>query len=135
MNVTALAAEVENLAAQYCAALSIGGVRLLDGDELLGFVELESILWPHRHTWLSIAIGDAANQGQGYGSEAVAAISVPGVDRQTTASIGIATLPEHAADGEQLIRSADRALYAAKANGRNRIEIAQSLRDETTVNR
>jgi diguanylate cyclase (GGDEF)-like protein len=66
--------------------------------------------------------------------EAMAAISVPGVDRQTTASIGIATIPEHAADGDQLIRSADRALYVAKANGRNRIEIAQSLRNETTVN-
>jgi RimJ/RimL family protein N-acetyltransferase len=47
------------------------GVRLLDGDELLGFVELNSILWPHRHTWVSIAIGDAANQGQGYGAEAL----------------------------------------------------------------
>jgi diguanylate cyclase (GGDEF)-like protein len=66
--------------------------------------------------------------------EAMAAITVPGVDRKITASIGIATIPEHAADGEQLIRSADRALYAAKANGRDRIEIAQSLRDETTVN-
>ena len=47
------------------------GVRLLDGDELLGFVELDSILWPHRHTWVSIAIGDAVNQGQGYGAEAL----------------------------------------------------------------
>jgi RimJ/RimL family protein N-acetyltransferase len=47
------------------------GVRLLDGDELLGFIELDSILWPHRHTWVSIAIGDAANQGQGYGAEAL----------------------------------------------------------------
>jgi RimJ/RimL family protein N-acetyltransferase len=47
------------------------GVRLLDRDELLGFIELDSILWPHRHSWLSIAIGDAANQGQGYGAEAL----------------------------------------------------------------
>jgi len=47
------------------------GVRLLDSDELLGFIELDSILWPHRHTWLSIAIGDAANQGKGYGAEAL----------------------------------------------------------------
>lgn len=30
----ALAAEVENLAAQYCAALSIGGVRLLDDSQM-----------------------------------------------------------------------------------------------------
>ena len=47
------------------------GVRPLDGDELLGFVELNDIFWPHRHTWVSIAIGDAANQGQGYGTEAL----------------------------------------------------------------
>ena len=47
------------------------GVRLLNGDELLGFVELNDIFWPHRHTWVSIAIGDTANQGQGYGAEAL----------------------------------------------------------------
>ncbi|MEP7191056.1 MAG: GNAT family protein, partial [Roseiflexaceae bacterium] len=47
------------------------GVRLLDGDELLGIVELDSILWPHRHTWVSIAIGEATNQGHGYGAEAL----------------------------------------------------------------
>ncbi len=47
------------------------GVRLLDSDELLGFIELDSILWSHRHTWVSIAIGDAANQDQGYGAEAL----------------------------------------------------------------
>ena len=46
-------------------------MRLLDGDDLLGFVELNDIFWPHRHTWVSIAIGDAANQGQGYGAEAL----------------------------------------------------------------
>jgi RimJ/RimL family protein N-acetyltransferase len=47
------------------------GVRLLDADELLGFIELNDILWPHGHSWVSIAIGDAANQNQGYGSEAL----------------------------------------------------------------
>jgi RimJ/RimL family protein N-acetyltransferase len=46
-------------------------VRPLESDELLGFVELESIMWVHQHAWLSIAIGDAANQGQGYGTEAL----------------------------------------------------------------
>ncbi|GAC1311452.1 MAG: class II aldolase/adducin family protein [Steroidobacteraceae bacterium] len=34
-----LAAEVENLAAQYCAALTIGGVRLLDAGEMLRVVD------------------------------------------------------------------------------------------------
>ncbi|MEO7908492.1 MAG: GNAT family protein [Roseiflexaceae bacterium] len=47
------------------------GMRLLDDNELLGFVELNDIFWPHRHSWVSIAIGDAAKQGQGYGTEAL----------------------------------------------------------------
>ena len=46
-------------------------IRPLDDEMLLGFVELESIMWTHQHAWLSIAIGDAAHQGQGYGREAI----------------------------------------------------------------
>ncbi len=38
-----------------------------------------------------------------------------------TLSIGIATSPEHGLTGEELLRSADAALYSAKAAGRNRI--------------
>jgi diguanylate cyclase (GGDEF)-like protein len=60
---------------------------------------------------------------------AVADITVPGVDREITASLGIATIPQHAGDGDDLVRSADRALYLAKNNGRNRVETASS-RDE-----
>jgi two-component system, cell cycle response regulator len=44
----------------------------------------------------------------------------------TTASIGIATLPEDPCERAQdLISSADRALYAAKAAGRNRVEVSE----------
>jgi len=42
-----------------------------------------------------------------------------------TASLGVACLPEDAVDPEQLLRQADRALYMAKAHGRNRVEGAQ----------
>jgi len=43
-----------------------------------------------------------------------------------TASLGVATLPDDAGEPDQLIRKADRALYAAKAAGRNRVETSVS---------
>jgi diguanylate cyclase (GGDEF)-like protein len=58
---------------------------------------------------------------------AIAQITVSGVDREITASLGVATIPDHAGDGDQLVRSADRALYVAKTNGRNRVEIAVTM--------
>jgi diguanylate cyclase (GGDEF)-like protein len=51
---------------------------------------------------------------------------VPEVGRLITASIGVATIPDHAGDADRLERSADRALFSAKRNGRNRVEIATS---------
>jgi diguanylate cyclase (GGDEF)-like protein len=44
-----------------------------------------------------------------------------------TMSIGLATYPDHAATAEDLIDSADKALYNAKAAGRNRLAIAEPL--------
>jgi diguanylate cyclase (GGDEF)-like protein len=55
---------------------------------------------------------------------AVAAITVSGVSRPITASIGLAILPDNAHDSVSLLRNADRALYSAKSNGRNRVEAA-----------
>jgi diguanylate cyclase (GGDEF)-like protein len=45
-----------------------------------------------------------------------------------SASFGVASFPEDAIDSEQLIRKADRALYAAKAAGRNRVHTASAPR-------
>jgi diguanylate cyclase (GGDEF)-like protein len=57
---------------------------------------------------------------------AVEALEVPDLDRRVSASFGVATLPADAVNGEQLLRAADRALYAAKNAGRNRVEVVRS---------
>jgi diguanylate cyclase (GGDEF)-like protein len=63
---------------------------------------------------------------------AVGAIQVANVE-QVTASIGVAVLPDDAGDALGLLRSADRALYRAKDNGRNRVESATSADRDAAV--
>jgi diguanylate cyclase (GGDEF)-like protein len=55
---------------------------------------------------------------------AIGAIRLPGVDLTLTASLGVAVYPDHASTYERLERLADSALYLAKRNGRDQVEIA-----------
>jgi two-component system, cell cycle response regulator len=56
----------------------------------------------------------------------ISGYSFEGVPKRITVSIGIASLPGSGIDSpEKLIAASDAALYKAKANGRNRIEIAE----------
>jgi diguanylate cyclase (GGDEF)-like protein len=60
-------------------------------------------------------------------------INIPSVNRPITASIGVAVFPENASDARGLERAADDALYAAKRNGRDRVEMARPMGAETTL--
>jgi diguanylate cyclase (GGDEF)-like protein len=62
----------------------------------------------------------------------VASITIPGVERSITVSLGVADLLEHAGNATGLIREADRALYSAKAAGRNQTVIAPVNNDFTS---
>jgi diguanylate cyclase (GGDEF)-like protein len=54
-------------------------------------------------------------------------IAVSGVDRDVSASFGIAAYPTHGLDTQSLLRSADRAVYQAKRDGRNCVRTASKV--------
>ena len=60
--------------------------------------------------------------------ETITRIVVPNVARAITASLGVATYPDDASTGDDLLRQADRALYAAKAAGRDQVAVSQASR-------
>jgi diguanylate cyclase (GGDEF)-like protein len=57
---------------------------------------------------------------------AIAEISLHGSDVSVTASVGVAVFPRHASSPDRLERLADAALYLAKRQGRNRVELAEA---------
>ncbi|WP_064092200.1 GNAT family N-acetyltransferase [Rossellomorea aquimaris] len=46
-------------------------IRLKEDARIIGYVELDGILWTHRVGWVSIAIGEEEFWGNGYGKEAL----------------------------------------------------------------
>ena len=55
---------------QKTSDLYIFTIRTLEDDVLLGFIELEGILWAHGVCAMSYVIGDPGQRGKGYGYEA-----------------------------------------------------------------
>jgi diguanylate cyclase (GGDEF)-like protein len=64
---------------------------------------------------------------------AIEALEFQQIELKITASFGIASYPLDALDADALVRMSDRALYAAKAKGRNRVEIIDSSSREPTA--
>jgi diguanylate cyclase (GGDEF)-like protein len=57
---------------------------------------------------------------------AIAEVTLPGTDVPVTVSVGVAGYPDHASTPGRLERLADAALYVAKQQGRNRVELASA---------
>lgn len=120
------------------------------GDELLVQVAARLAVAARRRDYVSRLGGDELailleDTGQD-GAEAVvervlecfrASFRIFGITITCTASIGIATYPEHAVSTEELQRAADLALYKAKADGRNRSAVFKNhlLEDHQLRNR
>jgi diguanylate cyclase (GGDEF)-like protein len=64
---------------------------------------------------------------------AIAQISLPGADVSVTASLGVVGFPDHATALDRLERLADAALYIAKREGRNRVELADPAADPSAA--
>jgi RimJ/RimL family protein N-acetyltransferase len=46
-------------------------IRPVGGEDLIGYCELDGIIWPQRVGWAAIGLGDPAQRGKGYGVEAM----------------------------------------------------------------
>lgn len=60
-------------------------------------------------------------------ASSLAKTSVHGMERMVTASFGVAGYPMHGVDMANLLRSADRALYQAKRDGRDCVRVATAM--------
>lgn len=80
-----------------------------------------AVLLPETGAEAALAIAERLRAGVAACAIAVA----PGQTLTLTASVGVAAFPEHADAALALIEVADRALYAAKQGGRNRVVAAQ----------
>lgn len=101
------------------AARIMGELRQVDRAARVGGEEMAIMLLELDH--------DEAMEVAGRHAESIRETPVVLEDGQKldiTTSVGVATLPQHGSTPAELIAAADKALYAAKHNGRNRVESA-----------
>ena len=73
----------------------------------------------------------AARVAEAIRATIAAASTLPETDvdiSAVTASVGVATFPDHAADAEALFRAADAAMYAVKRASKNGVAVARACR-------
>jgi diguanylate cyclase (GGDEF)-like protein len=103
---------------------SVGAVlrTVLRGQDFAGRNGGEefAVLLPDTEIFAAIAIAERVRA-------AIAEISLPGADVSVTTSIGVAGFPYHASTLDRLERLADAALYVAKRQGRDRVELAEPM--------
>ena len=102
------------------------------GDYLLSHVRAEDIACRYGGEEFVIILPEASPEMSRYRAEelwkGVQALHVNyhgELLRGVTASFGVASFPQHGTTMAQLLRAADAALYAAKRQGRDRVEFAQ----------
>jgi diguanylate cyclase (GGDEF)-like protein len=99
-----------------CSVRQTDTVARLGGDEFI-------VLLPDLHL---------AEEAESMAGKIVAAISEPidvkGTQVQISASVGVCTSQEQCGDAERLMHDVDAAMYLAKANGRNRLQVYSDAR-------
>lgn len=78
-------------------------------------------------------VGDVADVAKGCIAAFKSSFRIEGTTVDIGISIGVSAAPENGENGEVLIQEADRALYRAKANGRNTWRMASSDHRQQTV--
>src|SRR3954471_19679587 len=97
------------------SAVMMNTVRASDFAGRLGGEEF-LVLAPDTHPGGALVLAEKLRQ-------AISRVEIPGAGH-VTASLGVASVPDDAVDPDTLLRRADRALYAAKEHGRDRVEQA-----------
>lgn len=93
---------------------------------LRGAERRQEVRGPDRRNQRGRGLTGTGRAQTGHGIRRLSKVS-PSTELSVTASIGVATSRRETTSAEEVIKAADKALYRAKAAGRNRIETASAL--------